>query len=81
MLAMTVCRMKRVREHYGEQVRDNVCSYAVGEFRFWLNASVGYLDDKGKRAHTGNKHSKVFLDLNSRFFNLAGDRVDQRTAK
>lgn len=78
MLAMTICRMKRVHIKFsGEQVRNNVCKFYLGEFCFWLNASAGFIRD-GVRFYTGNKRSSLFLDLNSRFFNLESDRIDQR---
>lgn len=78
MLAMTICRLGRVRDSWATQPRNNVCSYSVGEFRFWLNSSVGFLDDNGDRDCTGNTRSPVFLDLNSRFFNMSGDRIQER---
>ena len=76
MLVMTVARLERVRESSVEYlIRNNVSSFDVGEFRFWLNAAVGYLDADGERCNTGNTHSPVYLDLGSRFFNMKGDRI------
>jgi hypothetical protein len=75
MLVMTICRQKRVREATYEQKRNNICSFAVGEFKFWLNAVVGEMDGE-TRTSTQNTHSSVFLDLGSRFLNAARDRIE-----
>jgi hypothetical protein len=75
MLAITICRLNRVRERFGGQVRSNICSYAVGQFRFWLAVSVGFLDELGNRQCTGNKHSKAELELEYWLYNAASDRV------
>jgi hypothetical protein len=75
MLAITICRLNRVREKFGGQVRSNICSYAVGQFRFWLAVSVGFLDELGNRQCTGNKHSKAELELEYWLYNAASDRV------
>ena len=76
MLVVTVCRLNKVHDSAGQQVRNNVWQFDLGEFRFWINACIGYIDSAGQRQHTGNKYSNVWLDLNSRFFNLSGDRID-----
>ncbi|KQY95027.1 MULTISPECIES: hypothetical protein [unclassified Brevundimonas] len=76
MVVATVCRLGRVHESGGDHIRNNVWWFDVGQFRFWLNVCVGFLDEAGKRRHTGNKRSCVWLDLNSRFFNDSGDRVE-----
>ncbi len=79
MLAMTICKLNRVHTSIGgEQIRGNVWRFDVGEYRLWLNAAVGELDAQGNRVATGNKYSKVDLDLNSRFFNISGDRIIDR---
>jgi hypothetical protein len=75
MLAITICRLGRVRENFGERIRSNVHRYKVGQFQFWINVAVGYLDQDGKRCHTGNSHSKAALDLDQWFYNPASDRV------
>lgn len=75
MLVVTICRLNRVHDTDGKQLRYNVWQFDLGEFRFWINVCIGHLDGNGKRQHTGNKRSTVWLDLNSRFFNLSGDRV------
>jgi len=75
MLAITICRLGRVRENFGERVRSNVHRYKVGQFQFWINVSVGYLDAQGRRHHTGNSHSKAVLDLDQWLYNPASDRV------
>ncbi len=75
MLAITVCRLGRVRENFGGHLRNNIYRYAVGEFQFWINVAVGYLDENGKRQHTGNSHSKADLDIDYWHYNAARDRV------
>lgn len=75
-LAITICELGRVHSKWGgDWIRNNIWQYDIGEFRLWINANVGYLDDDGDRQHTGNKRSKTILDLNTRFFNEKGDRV------
>jgi hypothetical protein len=75
MLAITICRLGRVRENFGERIRSNVHRYKVGQFQFWINVAVGYVDAEGKRCHTGNSHSKAVLDLDQWLYNPASDRV------
>ncbi|NSY16158.1 hypothetical protein [Neorhizobium sp. AL 9.2.2] len=73
--AMTICKLSRVRESIGgDWLRPNIWQFDVGEFRLWLNVCVGSLDDYGNRCLTGNKRSAAHLELNTRFFNQAGDR-------
>jgi hypothetical protein len=75
MLAITICRLGRVRENFGERIRSNVHRFKVGQFQFWINVAVGYLDAEGKRCHTGNSHSKAVLDLDQWLYNPASARV------
>lgn len=75
MLAITICRLGRVRENFGQRIRSNVHRYKVGQFQFWINVAVGYLDEDGNRCHTGNSHSKAALDLDQWLYNPASDRV------
>jgi hypothetical protein len=77
MLVMTVCRLGRVRESWCTQPRDNVFSFSVGEFRFWLNATVGCCSPNGDRCYTDTRRSAVRFDLNSRYFNQRGDRIHE----
>ncbi len=77
MLAITICRLDRVRENFGERIRSNVHRYKVGQFQFWINVAVGYLDAQGKRCHTGNSHSKAALDLDQWIYNPASDRMPE----
>ena len=74
MVVMTVCKLGRVHDTSARMISSNIWRWDVGEFRFWLNAVAGYLAD-GRRSNTGNTHSKLFLDLNTRFFNFSGDRL------
>lgn len=74
-LVMTVCRLGRVRETYDAVMRgDNLWQFDAGEFRFWLNVNVGYVDHNGDRQQTFKNNSGVFLDL-SRFYNGRSDRI------
>ena len=76
MMVMTICKMGKVhKKYFAESVRINVATFDVGEFRFWLNAGVGYLDDNGKRCWAGNSRSKVDLRLDAKFTNTSGDRL------
>ena len=76
MVAMTICKLSRVHEAYSsETVRSNIVCFDVGEFRFWMNVGVGYLNHDGKRQWTGNTHSSVELRLDSKFYNYSGDRL------
>ncbi len=74
MVVMTICKLNRVHDTVGKMISSNLWCWDVGEFRFWLNAAVGYIKD-GKRTNSKNTHSNAFLDLNTRFFNFAGDRL------
>lgn len=79
MVVVTICRLGKVHDTDARPVRNNVWQFDLGEFRFWINVVAGYLKD-GERRHTGNTRSPVWLDLNSRFFNVSGDRVGQAGA-
>jgi len=73
--AMTICKLSRVHESgFGEWRRPNLWQFDIGEFRLWLNVSVGSVDEYGNRCLTLNKKSVATLDLNARFFNERGTR-------
>ena len=74
MLVLAVCRLQRVHSTMLEWPQQNTWRFDVGEFRFWLSACVGYMDEDGERTHTDNGDSRVHLapPLN---FNYTGDRV------
>jgi hypothetical protein len=73
-LVMTICELERVREGITTRVRDNVVQFDIGNYRFWLNACVGYEADFGEREITGNKHSPVLLEIPYKY-NIPGDRL------
>lgn len=76
MVAMTICKLSKVHEAYSsETVRNNIVCFDVGEFRFWMNVGVGFLNQEGKREWTGNTYSSVELRLDSKFYNYSGDRL------
>lgn len=78
MIGIAVCRTERVRTSVLEYMRPNIASYAIGEFKFWINASVGYKEEySGKRRHTTDARSRVDLDVDNYLFNHAGNRVSE----
>ncbi len=80
ILVITVCRLGRVRDSVQDNFRNNTARFAVGDFQFWLNASVGYLDEDGKRCMTGNTSSDVNLSVEGWYYNEAGGRVRSASA-
>lgn len=66
MLVMTICELQRVHLTTGRWERDNIYTFDVGQYRLWLNAAVGYLEN-GKRCITANKKSRVLLDIGGRY--------------
>jgi hypothetical protein len=75
ILVIAVCRLGRVRDSVQDNFRNNTARFAVGDFQFWLNASVGYLDEDGERCMTGNTSSEVHLSVEGWYYNEAGGRV------
>ena len=75
ILVITVCRLGRVRDSVQDNFRNNTARYAVGDFQFWLNGAVGFIDDHGKRTVTGNASPDVQLSVEGWYFNEAGGRV------
>ena len=74
-ILMTICRMGKVRESHGTTpLKPHIWHYDVGEFRFWLTINVGYVEDD-ERYLTVETEDEVYLELDSRFRNDAGDRV------
>lgn len=76
MLVLTVCRLKRVHDSTLDWPQSNVWRFDVGEFRFWLNVCVGYMDDDGERCHTklGGGGPRVHMGI-PLYFNEAGARA------
>lgn len=62
MLLQAVCRRTRSAANDIGWKRQNVFHFDVGQYRFWVNAVVGYLDGRGKRRHTGNVTKLVQID-------------------
>lgn len=62
MLVQAVCRLDRANTNSSGWKRRNVFFFDVGAYRFWLNATVGYVDEKGKRRHTGNVTRSVQIE-------------------
>lgn len=62
MLVQTVCKRDRSAASSMGWQRKNVFYFDAGDYRFWVNATVGYLDSRGKRRHTGNVTRLVYID-------------------
>jgi hypothetical protein len=62
MLLQTVCRRQGKASPTLERRGRNVIAFDVREYRFWVNAIVGYLDKEGQRRHTGNVSRMVRID-------------------
>jgi hypothetical protein len=62
MLLQAVCRRSRSTANDMGWKRQNVFHFYVDQYRFWVNAVVGYLDGRGKRRHTGNVTRLVHID-------------------
>jgi hypothetical protein len=69
-----------VRDSVQDNFRNNTARFAVGDFQFWLNAAVGYLDGEDKRIVTGNTNSDVHLSVEGWYYNEAGGRVRSASA-
>lgn len=78
MLVMTICRLDHVHESHETSVRSNVEVFTIGEYRFWLNASAGYLigtrEGQIRRA-TPNRHSSLMMDVFPAAYNKARDHI------
>jgi hypothetical protein len=81
ILVITVCRLGRVRDSVQDNFRNNTARYAVGDFQFWLNCAVGYVDEAGKRCVTGNTSPDVQVSVEGWYFNKAGGRVQSANAE
>lgn len=79
MLVMTICKLGSVREGYEANVRRNVQSFTIGEFRFWINGSAGYTIERAgrmpKRFVTPDRNSTLLMDVFPAAYNRARDRL------
>ncbi|MBL7239594.1 hypothetical protein [Komagataeibacter rhaeticus] len=79
MIVMAICKMQKVKEHNLEYIGSgtNIAVFSVAQFRFWINVSVGYINENGDRCTTGNYSDDVIL-LNPmmRFWNPSGIKID-----
>lgn len=79
MIAVTVCRLERVRASSLEYVRNNIVRFSVGQFQIWINAAVGWrirgADGKMQREVSGNSRSPVNLDIDNFMINETGNRL------
>ena len=80
MLVMTICKLSHVHESYETNVRSNVQAFTIGEYRFWLNGSAGYLARTRSgdvRKATPDRRSSLTMDLFPAAYNQARDRLLQ----
>ena len=79
MMAVTVCRLERVRASNLEYVRNNIARFSIGQFQVWINAAVGWrargIDGKLQREVSGNSRSPVNLDIDAFMINDTGNRL------
>jgi hypothetical protein len=73
-IVMTICEMQKINAVHAESERNNIIRFDIAQFRFWINAMVGYTDKNGKRRSPPNKHSSVELDIPA-WSNSASDRI------
>jgi hypothetical protein len=62
MLVQTVCPIRQQTGKSAGWYRRNVFFFDIDGHRFWVNAAVGYLDEKGKRRCTGNRSRLVTIE-------------------
>lgn len=62
MLVQTVVRLRRAGRRGSGWQRQNVFYFDIDDHRFWINAVVGYVDEKGNRRHTGNRTRSVIIE-------------------
>ena len=69
---MAMAPLERVNEGWVEEKAPNRWRFSVGEYRFYLSAVMGRMDDKGKRCTT---RGDLELALDWRFYNEAENRL------
>jgi hypothetical protein len=74
MLVQTVVRLGHKGRRGSGWQRPNVFHFDIDDHRFWINAVVGYVDEKGNRRHTGNRTRSVVIEPISFMPNL-GSRI------
>jgi hypothetical protein len=62
MLVQTVVRLRRAGRRGSGWQRQNVFYFDIDDHRFWINAAVGFLDERGNRRHTGNLTRSVLIE-------------------
>lgn len=62
MLVQTVVRLGRKGRRGSGWQRPNIFYFDIDDYRFWINAVVGYLDAEGNRRHTGNRTRSVIVE-------------------
>ncbi len=62
MLVQTICPLGRRTGQKSGWQRRNVFYFDMDDYRFWINAVVGYLDAEGNRSHTGNRTRLVMIE-------------------
>lgn len=62
MLVQTIVRLRRAGRRGSGWQRQNVFYFDIDDHRFWINAAVGFLDQRGIRRHTGNRTRSVVIE-------------------
>lgn len=73
-IVLTICKLQRVWERiFVENVsRSSAVTFDIGEFRIWINACFGYLNDNKKRIISDN----IYIDFTKfNFYNPPSHRL------
>ncbi len=54
----------------------NIFSFGVAKFRFWLNVAVRFIDEKGQWRHTGDVNRAVQIGPFPLVANFAPNKID-----
>ena len=73
---MALAPLQRVHENWGEAKAPNRWQFDVGEYRFYLSAVIGRKRGKKKKKKKRIVREELSLELDWRFYNEAGNRVE-----
>jgi hypothetical protein len=62
MLVQSVARLSRKGRRGSGWQRQNVFYFDIDDHRFWFNVVVGFVDEQGRRKHTGNRTRSVSIE-------------------
>lgn len=77
MMAMTICRVKKVHGSNPRKLKPSLYEFNVGDYRLWLNVVVGYRDHKKKRRVTGIDQSEAYLFWPGEYFSVPGVTLER----